>query len=101
MGKLVESGALRSATTLPWVLEISSDKIPPGLADNTLFHPTFLYESLWSLGLCLVLLGIDRYRPPRPGRLFVVYLFGDFLGRFWIEGIRIDTAHAFAGLRLD
>ena len=40
-------------TTLPWGLEISSDKVPPGIADGTLFHPTFLYESLWSLGLRL------------------------------------------------
>jgi prolipoprotein diacylglyceryl transferase len=88
-------------TTLPWGLEISADKTPSGFADGTLFHPTFLYESLWTLALCFVLIGIDRYRPLRPGRLFVVYLFGYFFGRFWIEGIRIDSAHTIAGLRLN
>ena len=56
-------------TTLPWGMETSSDNIPPGLVEGTLFHPTFLYESLWSLALCLALLGIDRYRPLRPGAL--------------------------------
>ncbi|WP_051062771.1 prolipoprotein diacylglyceryl transferase [Ilumatobacter nonamiensis] len=88
-------------TTLPWGLEISNDKIPHGFEAGTLFYPTFLYESLWNIGLCLVLLAIDRYRPMRPGRLFGVYVVGYFLGRFWIEGIRIDAAHTFGGLRLN
>ena len=32
----------------------------PGYAAGTTFHPTFLYESLWNLGLCGFLLWIDR-----------------------------------------
>lgn len=88
-------------TTLPWGLEISNDKLPAGVAEGTLFHPTFLYESLWNFGLCLLLLGVDRYRPLRPGRLFVLYVSVYFLGRFWIEGLRIDPAHTLGGLRLN
>jgi prolipoprotein diacylglyceryl transferase len=89
------------ATTLPWGLEISEKHLPAGVAAGTTFHPTFLYESLWTLALCGVLLLIDRYGHLRPGRLFVVCLAGYFTGRFWIEGLRIDPAHEFAGLRLN
>lgn len=89
------------ATNLPWALEISDDKLPAGYASGTTFHPTFLYESLWNLGLCLFLIQLDRRMPLRPGRLFAVYLAGYFAGRFWIEGLRIDPAHVFVGLRLN
>ena len=89
------------ATSLPWALEISNENLPRGVASGTTFHPTFLYESLWTLGLCGVLLLIDRHVRLRPGRLFAVYLAGYFSGRFWIEGLRIDPAHEFGGLRLN
>ncbi len=88
-------------TTLPWGLEISADKTPSGFSDAVLFHPTFLYESLWSLALCAALLAVDRYRPLRPGRLFALYLAGYFAGRFWIEGLRIDPTHTIGALRLN
>jgi prolipoprotein diacylglyceryl transferase len=88
-------------TTLPWALEISDENLPNGVAAGTTFHPTFLYESLWTLALCGALLLIDRYMRLRPGRLFAVYLAGYFTGRFWIEGLRIDRAHEFGGLRLN
>lgn len=89
------------ATSLPWALEISDSNLPAGVASGTTFHPTFLYESLWTLALCGVLLLIDRHVRLRPGRLFAVYLAGYFAGRFYIEGLRIDPAHEFAGLRLN
>ena len=89
------------ATTLPWALRISDDKLPAGYPSGTTFHPTFLYESLWNLALCIVLLQIDRRKPLKPGRLFAVYLAGYFAGRFWIEGLRIDPAHVVGGLRLN
>ena len=88
-------------TTLPWGLEISADKTPAGFSDSVLFHPTFLYESLWSLALCGLLIAVDRYRPLRPGRLFALYLAGYFSGRFWIEGLRIDPTHTIGALRLN
>lgn len=89
------------ATSLPWALEISDSNLPAGVASGTTFHPTFLYESLWTLALCGALLLIDRHVRLRPGRLFAVYLAGYFAGRFFIEGLRIDPAHEFAGLRLN
>ena len=38
-------------TTLPWGLQIdpNSPNFPAGMPADTLFHPTFLYESLWNL----------------------------------------------------
>ncbi|MGW2221870.1 prolipoprotein diacylglyceryl transferase, partial [Nonomuraea sp. NPDC001684] len=76
-----------SPTTLPWGLEI--DQAHGGLP-GTLYHPAFLYESLWdaALGFALILAG-RRLRPDR-GRLFALYVAGYTAGRFWIEGLRID-----------
>lgn len=84
-------------TQLPWGLEV--DPLPPGFAEGTLFHPTFLYESLWTLALVGVLLLIDRSARLGPGRLMGVYIAGYGVGRFWIEGLRIDRADELAGLR--
>ncbi len=88
-------------TDLPWALEIDADHLVAGYEVGTTFHPTFLYESLWSLGLVVLLLWIDRrFRPP-PGQLMVMYLMGYGVGRFWVEGLRIDPADEIAGLRLN
>jgi prolipoprotein diacylglyceryl transferase len=88
-------------TDLPWALEIDPEHLVDGYAVGTTFHPTFLYESLWSLGLCLVLLWIDRRWRPAPGQLFAMYVIGYGIGRFWVEGLRIDPADEIAGLRLN
>jgi prolipoprotein diacylglyceryl transferase len=89
------------ATTLPWGLRIDTEHLPPGYAPGTTFHPTFLYESLWNFALCIALLGIDRRFRLRPGRLFAMYVLGYAVGRFWIEGLRIDPAHTIGGMRLN
>ena len=88
-------------TDLPWALQIDAAHLEAGYAVGTTFHPTFLYESLWSLGLCLVLLWIDRKWRPAPGQLFVMYVIGYGAGRFWVEGLRIDRADEYFGLRLN
>jgi prolipoprotein diacylglyceryl transferase len=85
-------------TDLPWALEIDD---PTGYAPGTSFHPTFLYESMWNLALCGVLLWVQRRFRLAAGRLFAAYLVGYGLGRFWIEGLRIDPAHDLGGLRLN
>lgn len=87
-------------TDLPWALEID-EAHNLGYPAGTTFHPTFLYESLWNLGLVAFLLWIDRRLKLGPGRLFAVYLMGYGAGRFWIEGLRIDPTEAsdVAGLR--
>ncbi len=52
-------------------------------------HPTFLYESLWCL-MVLVLLLLYRKHKKFDGEIFLMYLCGYGLGRFWIEGLRTD-----------
>jgi len=88
-------------TDLPWGLEIESDNpaFPAGLADGTLFHPTFLYEVLWNgLGV-LVLLWLSRKLFFQWGRLFAVYLIWYSAGRIVWESIRIDPSEVLLGLR--
>ena len=87
-------------TTLPWGLEIDADHLDSTLyAVGTTFHPTFLYESLWSFGLCLLLIWIDKRWRPAPGQLLVMYVIGYGVGRFWVEGLRVDRADEVVGLR--
>jgi prolipoprotein diacylglyceryl transferase len=81
-------------TTLPWGLQIDtiSPNFPDGMPADTLFHPTFLYESLWSLVGVGILLALDRKFHFRGGRLFWLYAIYYTLGRVWIEAMRIDDA---------
>ncbi|SFI18430.1 phosphatidylglycerol:prolipoprotein diacylglycerol transferase [Pseudobutyrivibrio sp. OR37] len=58
-------------------------------------HPTFLYESLWNLGL-LVLLICTRKKKPFDGYVFFMYLIIYGAGRFWIEGLRTDQLKLWA-----
>jgi len=64
-------------------------------------HPTFLYESLWNLGVLAVLLLVTRrlycrkeaerhLERKNDGVVFLLYLFLYGLGRLWIEGLRTD-----------
>lgn len=52
-------------------------------------HPTFLYESLWNFALLIVLIWFTKYKQ-FDGEVFLLYIFGYGVGRFWIEGIRTD-----------
>jgi hypothetical protein len=81
-------------TTLPWGLQVDADNanFPPGMPVDTLFHPTFLYESLWNLAGVALLLVLDRRFNFRRGRLFWLYAMYYTLGRVWIEAMRIDDA---------
>lgn len=81
-------------TTLPWGLQIdpNSPNFPAGLPADTLFHPTFLYESLWNLAGVAVLLWVDRRFKLRRGALVWLYVVIYTAGRTWIEAMRIDEA---------
>ena len=52
-------------------------------------HPTFLYESLWNLAVLGILL-IVRHHKKFEGEVFLLYLIGYGIGRFWIEALRTD-----------
>lgn len=62
--------------------------------DGTVYiqvHPTFLYESLWNLGVLIILLVMTlKGTKRRDGEIFLWYLLLYGIGRFWIEGLRTD-----------
>lgn len=90
-------------TTLPWGLRIDplSANFPAGLPADTLFHPTFLYESLWNLTGVVILLAVDRKFHLTHGRLFGLYLVYYGVGRLLIElFLRIDPALMVLGVRV-
>ncbi len=86
------------ATDLPWALEIDADHLVTNpatgqlFAVGTTFHPTFLYELLWNLGVCAMLVYVDKRWRPGGGSLMGLYVAAYGLGRFWVEGLRVDPA---------
>ncbi len=90
-------------TSLPWALRIDPEHRPAGYEGSSTFHPTFLYEALWNLALVALLLWLDRrWRGRlRTGELFTLYVLGYFLGRLWVEALRIDEASRLLGLRVN
>jgi prolipoprotein diacylglyceryl transferase len=86
------------ATNLPWALHITSstDGRVPGY-----YHPTFLYESLWCVGVGFLVIWADRRFKLGHGRAFALYVAAYCVGRGWIEYMRVDDAHHILGLRLN
>jgi phosphatidylglycerol:prolipoprotein diacylglycerol transferase len=87
-------------TSLPWGITIESAKrVEPyrSLVDfpqnTTLFHPLFLYESLWSILVFIVLLNLYlRNRQNfRPGDFFLLWVMQYAFIRFMLEFIRVET----------
>ena len=64
-------------------------------AGNTIYvHPTFLYESLWNLGvLIFLLIWMKKGKRKYDGQAVLLYLFFYGLGRAWIEGLRTDSLY--------
>ncbi|MFJ9461575.1 prolipoprotein diacylglyceryl transferase [Kitasatospora sp. NPDC101447] len=87
-------------TTLPWGLKIHK-VLPDGTVVEGVYHPTFLYESLWCVGVALLVIWADRRFTLGHGRAFALYVAAYTVGRFWTEWLRIDEAHVYFGLRLN
>ncbi len=82
-----------------WGLEIPYQYRPRGFGLFETFHPTFLYEAIWSSLLAIALIKFGKKW--NSGATFSIYIAGYSLGRFFIESLRIDPAQAFSGLRLN
>ncbi|MBI2370306.1 MAG: prolipoprotein diacylglyceryl transferase [Deltaproteobacteria bacterium] len=94
-GNFFNQEAFGTPTDLPWKLYIDPDRRAPEFANAQFFHPTFLYESLWDLGVFVLLMGLLRKRlEPYPWALFLTYLGLYSLGRFFVEGLRTDSLMA-------
>ncbi|WNZ45641.1 prolipoprotein diacylglyceryl transferase [Leptolyngbya boryana CZ1] len=91
-GNFFNSEAFGSPTDLPWKLFIPLDRRPPGLENVAYYHPTFLYESLWNLGVFALLMFLFfKGSRLKVGTLFLTYMVAYSAGRFWIEGLRTDS----------
>lgn len=98
------------ATSVAWKLQIHdldvvSGKVVRDASGHPVvigyFHPTFLYEMIWDVGLAVLLIGLDRrYRLGR-GNVFAIYVMGYTTGRFWIEAMRSDHANHVFGMRVN
>src|SRR5690606_18094692 len=98
-----------SETTLPWGLrvyrmvnyraEIGPDGEP--IAESALYHPTFLYEALWNVGVALLVWYLSRRLALGRGRAFALYAMAYTAGRFWIEMLRIDDTAQQPGVETD
>ena len=86
-------------SNLPWAIRITPENRPAEYADVTSFHPTFLYESIWDLLVCLALLWITRRfaNRLRDGDILVLYVSLYSVGRFFVETLRIDPAFLIGG----
>jgi phosphatidylglycerol:prolipoprotein diacylglycerol transferase len=94
-GNFFNSEAFGLPTDLPWKLTIPYANRPVEFLDQSTFHPTFLYESLWNLGVLALLLvlferGVRGKIQLPLGAISCFYLVAYSAGRFWIEGLRID-----------
>ena len=65
------------------------------------YHPTFLYESLWSLaGFVLILFLRRKEQLLRVGEVMFTYVMWYSFGRFFIEGMRTDSLYLFGPIRV-
>jgi len=98
-------------TSLPWGLTIHEWDAGAGRAVTDvgtgepivrgIFHPAFLYESIWNVAVAVLVWQLDkRYRFGR-GRAFALYAMAYTLGRFWIEALRSDEANHILGMRVN
>lgn len=97
-GNFINQEAFGVNTNLPWgmtsetikaqlsIMRDSGMNINPELP----VHPTFLYESLWNLGVFLFLMWFRKHKKLR-GEVFLGYVILYGAGRTWIEGLRTDS----------
>lgn len=103
-GNFFNSEAFGAPTDLPWKIFIPRGSRPYGLVNYEYFHPTFLYESIWNLGVLGLLLylffwGLKHGDRLKTGTIFLTYWVAYSLGRVWIEGLRTDSL-MIGGLRI-
>lgn len=93
-GNFVNQELYGRPTEVPWAVTIDPPYRLPGYESFSRFHPAFLYESLWNLGIFLVLYVLARRYWSRlfPGDLMALYLILYAVGRVLLETVRLDSA---------
>ena len=95
-GNFFNSEAFGKPTNVPWKLFIPPANRPLEYINYDYFHPTFLYESFWNIGVFILLISLFFWGLKHPNKLKVgtltfVYLIAYSTGRFWIEALRTDS----------
>ena len=90
-------------TDLPWGLRIDRENRPLEYVESQTFHPTFLYEALWNMGVAgFIAVLVPRLFPQlRKGYSWAIYVAGYTIGRLWIELLRTDKATEVFGVRVN
>ena len=80
-------------STLPWAITIDPANRVPGYENFSTFQPLFLYESIWNLVNMGFLFWLERRYTGKlkEGDLFLSYLVGYPIGRFFLEYLRLDS----------
>jgi len=80
-------------TTLPWAVKIDPIYRVSGYAEFSTFHPLFLYESIWNLLNMGFMIWLGRRYAGRlkDGDIFLTYLIGYPIGRFFLEFLKLDA----------
>lgn len=119
-GNYVNQELYGSPTNLPWGIPIALEHRITGFEEFTFFHPTFLYESVLSFAIFILLILLLRYRIQRsdkqnkertaysllltayvvPGSIAAVYLIAYSIVRIAMESLRIDYTPLILGIRL-
>jgi len=85
-GNFINREAYGVETDLPWKMGLTIRGV------TTYFHPAFIYEALWNvIGLLIIHIFSKKSKSRYPGQYFLFYVAWYGLGRFMIEGIRIDS----------
>jgi phosphatidylglycerol:prolipoprotein diacylglycerol transferase len=101
-GNFVNQELYGAPTNLPWAIYISPEHRVPGYQNFAYYQPLFLYESIWNLLNMAFLLWLARRYKDRlkMGDLFLIYLIGYPVGRFFLDFIRLDASQV-AGIDIN
>lgn len=80
---------------LPWAIFIPVENRLAGFEQAEFYHPLFAYEAIPVFALAAILLWFSRGRMAerlKPGELFLAYLGGYSVIRFFLEFLRLDSA---------
>jgi phosphatidylglycerol---prolipoprotein diacylglyceryl transferase len=96
-GNFVNQELYGAPSNLPWAIHIDEAFRLPQFAKIATYHPLFLYECIWNVGVMFLILWVEQQyaKKLKAGDLFVIYLIGYPVGRFLLEFLRLDTAQAF------
>ena len=67
--------------------------------DGILYHPTFLYESIWNIIIFIFLIILRKYNA-LCGEIFLSYAILYSVGRFFIEDMRTDSLYLFSDIKM-